>query len=615
MKITNLGIALQAKVQSGKSLVFTRMRVGSGTLGGQSIPDMTNLIVPLIWLPLNKSVVAENEYTTGASLTNTSLAAGFYFRELGIYAQDPDVGEILYCYGNSGNGAEYIPPDSGTSDIVEKQVDILMIIGSASSVSATINESLVFATVFDLNKHKNSAELDHPDGSVTDAKIGNRTIADTAAPTADVGKLTNALGWLAYMIKSITGKSNWRTAPATTLEASKTHMDDAIRHLTATERTSWNSKETTNGAQSKADAAQAAAVSTAAADATSKANAVQTNLTTHDNNTTKHITAAERTAWNGKQPALGFTPENVANKNVAGGYAGLDNGIKLPTILLPDSILGQVEYVGTWNATTNVPALPSATVSKGKYYVVAVAGTYSSISFAVGDWVISNGSAWEKVDNTDAVPTVFGRMGPIVAAPGDYNADQISETSAKKIMTGAERTKLNGIATDANNYTHPTGSGNNHIPAGGTTGQFLKNSAAGVAAWVAPTKTDVGLGNVDNAKQATKTEFDAHALSVASQLLETWRNSNSPSSIGTTGYQKLASGLTLQWGTTSVSAAGTLIPFPIAFSNNISSIFATANDDGSGIATIAYTSASSINMTLRHSGSGNKIVAWFVIGY
>jgi hypothetical protein len=67
-------------------------------------------------------------------------------------------------------------------------------------------------------------------GSATDAVIGNRTITDTTAPAGDSGTLTSLFGWLGYMIKAITGKSSWRTAPATTLEAAKAHMDATAVH-------------------------------------------------------------------------------------------------------------------------------------------------------------------------------------------------------------------------------------------------------------------------------------------------------------------------------------------------------------------------------------------------
>lgn len=49
--------------------------------------------------------------------------------------------------------------------------------------------------------------------------------------------------------------------------------------------------------------------------------------------------------------------------------------------------------------------------------------------------------------------------------------------------TTEEKTKLEGIEENANNYTHPTTAGNKHIPSGGTTGQILVNTEDGTAAW------------------------------------------------------------------------------------------------------------------------------------
>ncbi|MEK3725297.1 right-handed parallel beta-helix repeat-containing protein [Paenibacillus sp. FSL H8-0034] len=121
--------------------------------------------------------------------------------------------------------------------------------------------------------------------------------------------------------------------------------------------------------------------------------------------------------------------QDISEKGQSNGYAGLDNTAKIPASQLPDSILGQVEYISTWNATTNMPTLPNASTAKGHYYVVDTGGTYNSIDFKVGDWVICNGVEWQKVDNTDAVPTVFGRIGNIVASSGDYAAEQISLNS------------------------------------------------------------------------------------------------------------------------------------------------------------------------------------------
>ncbi|MBC2722349.1 hypothetical protein [Desulfosporosinus sp.] len=73
-------------------------------------------------------------------------------------------------------------------------------------------------------------------------------------------------------------------------------------------------------------------------------------------------------------------------------------------------------------------------------------------------------------------------------------------------FTNALKTKLDGIATNANNYSHPTGDGNLHVPATGTTnnGKVLKAGAtAGSLSWGTLTKTDVGLSAVENKSSAT----------------------------------------------------------------------------------------------------------------
>lgn len=83
---------------------------------------------------------------------------------------------------------------------------------------------------------------------------------------------------------------------------------------------------------------------------------------------------------------------------------------------------GGVNYQGTWNATTNNPALASGVGTKGYYYVVSVAGSTNLdgiTSWQLGDWVIFNGTAWEKVDNTDAVISVNGQTGIVSLTTAD----------------------------------------------------------------------------------------------------------------------------------------------------------------------------------------------------
>lgn len=69
----------------------------------------------------------------------------------------------------------------------------------------------------------------------------------------------------------------------------------------------------------------------------------------------------------------------------------------------------------------------------------------------------------------------------------DAIANKVDKVKGKQLSTEdyttAEKTKLSGIADNANNYTHPTTAGNKHIPAGGTPGQILVNTGDGTAKW------------------------------------------------------------------------------------------------------------------------------------
>lgn len=149
--LTNQGKNLQAKVQAGAPLNFNRIAVGDGDLGGASIPNLTNLIHQVKSLGISKlKPLTDGKAVVGTVLSNQDILTGFYWKELGVFAQDPDLGEILYCYGNAGVNADYIPAGGGT-DIVEKSIDVVTIVGNSSNVTATIDSSLMFASVQDLN--------------------------------------------------------------------------------------------------------------------------------------------------------------------------------------------------------------------------------------------------------------------------------------------------------------------------------------------------------------------------------------------------------------------------------------------------------------------------------
>ncbi len=117
--------------------------------------------------------------------------------------------------------------------------------------------------------------------------------------------------------------------------------------------------------------------------------------------------------------------EVQSNRGVAGGYAPLDATGKVPAANLPPSsaMAGALVYQGTWDAARNVPAIIGGTGSAGAYFVVAVAGSTlidGTSVWNVGDWIVFDGTRWDKLDGqANAVTSVAGRQGAVVLSVGD----------------------------------------------------------------------------------------------------------------------------------------------------------------------------------------------------
>lgn len=83
------------------------------------------------------------------------------------------------------------------------------------------------------------------------------------------------------------------------------------------------------------------------------------------------------------------------------------------TISTLDTLLKNIEtaanaamhYAGDWDASTNTPAIPAAAAAnKGAYYVVSVSGTTAVdglSKWVAGDWLVSNGTKWVRVANSE----------------------------------------------------------------------------------------------------------------------------------------------------------------------------------------------------------------------
>lgn len=101
-----------------------------------------------------------------------------------------------------------------------------------------------------------------------------------------------------------------------------------------------------------------------------------------------------------------------------------------------------------------------------------------------------------NASNISQGTVAYGRL-PIgtsanTVASGNHT-HSAATTSANGFMSSSDKSKLDGIATNANNYVHPTSSGNKHVPSGGSSGQILRWSADGTAVWGAENDHTYGI--------------------------------------------------------------------------------------------------------------------------
>lgn len=102
--ITVQGLNVIAKLVAGSCLEFTRIAIGDGAMPSDKTPlTVTDLTHKLFDVDINSVVNNNNGSATVMGVfSNTASETGFFYRELGLFAKDPDTQkEILYCYGNA----------------------------------------------------------------------------------------------------------------------------------------------------------------------------------------------------------------------------------------------------------------------------------------------------------------------------------------------------------------------------------------------------------------------------------------------------------------------------------------------------------------------------------
>ena len=164
-RLTQAGTELYAKVQTGSLLTFTRARVGDGYIE----QDPTDMAHPVQDLEITGIEIVDNGFVRFDFIID-NIQKGFWFRELGIFAEDPDVGEILYAFsypkeiplpgGSTTPGADWVPP-IGSSSPYKPRFNVYARIGNATNVTAYISDSN-FITMEDLNVRMPVISVERP---------------------------------------------------------------------------------------------------------------------------------------------------------------------------------------------------------------------------------------------------------------------------------------------------------------------------------------------------------------------------------------------------------------------------------------------------------------------
>ena len=156
--ITKQGALLAAKTLQGKKIEFDHAEIGSGNLSGNAV-DKTSLTTKVLECPIQKVEITEDTQAKVSFIfKNTDAKSAFYFREIGLFAIDPDTkAKVLYAYTNAGTTAEYI--NNSIAEKIEKHITINVIVDNASNVTITLDSSEIYVTEKDLENALQNAKL------------------------------------------------------------------------------------------------------------------------------------------------------------------------------------------------------------------------------------------------------------------------------------------------------------------------------------------------------------------------------------------------------------------------------------------------------------------------
>jgi len=171
--ITSKGQALLAKMIAGSGdIEFTKVSASSTAYTDAQLEGLASLS-NVKQTSLISKITRTNEVAikVETSFTNTELTEGYYMKALGLYAVDPDVGEILYAITRETSGNCYMPAYNGIT-VSGAYVQLVTTVGNAENVSLEVDQAAV-ATIGDIQDLQKQIEnkVDLVDGKIDPSQI------------------------------------------------------------------------------------------------------------------------------------------------------------------------------------------------------------------------------------------------------------------------------------------------------------------------------------------------------------------------------------------------------------------------------------------------------------
>ena len=205
--MTDVGADLQAKVNAGKTkLTFTKIKVGSGV--NATNPLALTDVISSKWETTNFVVKQEGKIVSvDTFITNTGIHEAFRMSEIGLFAQDPDKGEVLYAYLTDPEPDRM--PAEGGSVVVSQELTIGMVFSNTGNVSLTVNMGALVT-----HEQLTEAVKQHNDDANAHGGLLQNLKTQLSTHNTDLSSHPA----ITDMIAKILGATNWQENPVATLK-------------------------------------------------------------------------------------------------------------------------------------------------------------------------------------------------------------------------------------------------------------------------------------------------------------------------------------------------------------------------------------------------------------